>query len=465
MQQNTQTSIANDPQAWTNRIVRTQGVRHARFGWPVALVLFALVCLVAALAVLTWQERRAAAEVRQIVTELRDQGSPVDNATLEVWFAQHASAKGTAAWHEIIQLVKAQANQVDLPIVGNADLPDSLVPEGEWPEEQRVADYLQQVRPILSKLDAASEFPTPVWQPIQFNGFQTLLDPLIFSRSVARLAALEVEYAAYHGDAERAFRGLRLMKSVSDAFDWQNSAVSELVYLAIAQMHMHSVRRTLNVRLWDETDVDALIEQVGLPLDVQAHMRNTMSGERGMVLASLDEEGTGLLDVLRVEQAMGPATVLLRLPSTQLEYLRISERFVHLADHGLHQLSDAAAAIDRQTAESSNPLTFAFAPAVSAFANALLRHECQRRLTQMALAVRKYQLREGTWPPNASDLVRVGLDMTNCVDTDGTPFEYWVDEQSVSLRCLLPGFGGNDRNEAARIQVRIADSVRTSVSD
>ena len=453
---NIQTTALRDVRRRTSRVVPPSGSRGARFHGPVVLVLFAVISAVFALGMLVRRERQAALQVHQIVAALREQGRPVDDASAEAWFARHASAAGTAAWHEVIQLVRGQANPAGLPIVGETDLPDQLVPGGAWPEEPRVADYLQQARPILAKLDAASQFPTPVWQPLQFKGFQTILAPLNHARSVARLAALEVEDAAYHADAQRTLRGLRLMKSVSDAFDWQNSAVSELVHLALAQMHMQSVRRTLNARLWDEADVDALIEQVGLPLDVKAHMRNTMSGERGLVLATLDDDENGLLNVLDLERfkATGSAAILLRLPSSRLEYLRTAERLVHLADSGLDALSDAAAAEDRQIAESSNPITLAVAPAASAFANALLRHECQRRITQMALAVKKYQLQHDTWPQNASDLERVGLDMTNCVNLDGNPFAYSADEHGVTIRCFLPGAGG----EAAKIQTCISDT-------
>src|SRR5690606_25834757 len=101
---------------------------------------------------------------------------------------------------------------------GNAPPPVEIVPGGRWDEEPAVAEFLQWMRPVIDDIQAATEYPTPVWQPIEFRGYSTLLEELQNSRSLVRLLSLDVEHALYHGESDRALRSLQAMQGVADAF-------------------------------------------------------------------------------------------------------------------------------------------------------------------------------------------------------------------------------------------------------
>src|SRR5690606_37668842 len=144
---------------------------------------------------------------------------------------------------------------------------------------------LERNRPVIAQIHAATKHPAPVWMPIEFHGFMTLLEELQNSRSIQRLMQLETEHAIYHRDAERAMAGLESMQGVAAAFDWPICMVADLVHIALRGSHRSMVRRSLAVDLWDEDQLRHLADQLGPPQDVRQRWFDVVAGERGMMWA------------------------------------------------------------------------------------------------------------------------------------------------------------------------------------
>ena len=150
----------------------------ARRRWLLLLVSLPIVLGVMAVAILGFGEYRSAREVTAEIARLRAAGEPVDNETQARWFQAGSSQEGTAAWREILVAVEQVSSGEavnSFPIIGTGKLPEPLVPGGDWPDEPRIAEFLQEVRPLIGQIEQAGRYPTPVWQPIAFNGFSTLL--------------------------------------------------------------------------------------------------------------------------------------------------------------------------------------------------------------------------------------------------------------------------------------------------
>ena len=247
-----------------------------------------LVMGVALIGLQQWKDRRALqAELQRI----RNAGQPTSNRELEIWFHQHTHDEGTPAWREILQLAVGStmtgSHLEQLPFVGQGELPGPPLMPGAWDQAPLVGQFLEEVRPLLDQIERTTAYPTPVWQPVQMRGFDTLLTELQNSRSVQRILRLEVEHALYQRDAQRALRGLGLLRHTADAFDWDLVIVSRLVALALRGVQYDAIDRSLAYNLWLPEQLEAVVEQIGEQPDYGRMWRQSLATERTMSLSLL----------------------------------------------------------------------------------------------------------------------------------------------------------------------------------
>lgn len=409
-----------------------------RFGWlgllalPLGIFLLALI----GVGIREWQaEQRLDEELARI----RGAGLPTDDATMSQWFQQATHTEGTAAWGELLRLAGGAALPSAafdaLPYIGNAEPPTVIEPGGAWPEEPLVAEYLSWMRPAIEQLHEASEYPTPVWQPIEFQGFQTLLEELQESRSLIRLLQVEVEHALHHGEAERALRGLSSMRGVAEAFNWDICLVADLVHRALVGVHQSMILRSLACDLWTEEQLEQLLEQLGPPIEADGKWQRVFAGERAMTASALMDPASQL--------GLGtgsPFWILVKLPSQREFWIRAYDAMLTVGEGPLDGLLDRAQALEeswqrnqRDGRGSFFDLTrfqvSLFFPALEAYANAFVRSENGRRLARTALGIKKYQLRNGTWPTDLRQLEQVGLKASDWRIVSGEPLGFKVDGQ------------------------------------
>jgi len=398
----------------------------------VAIVLFSTV----AIAIIA-RELLTARHVRSEFESLRAAGYPVDNASMAAWFRNQTSSEGTALWHEALSLATGCGDAYplfgELPFVGTAPAPVVLEPGSPWPEEPAASAFLAWARPAIDKIEKAGAAPGPVWWPISFQGFNTLLEPLQESRSVVRLLQLDVEHALYHRDGARAMRSLHAMRRAADAFDWGAALIGELVELARRQVHHGTIQRSLACDVWTESDIDTLLEQLGPARDAPAAWRRAMSVERALAWATLSSPDG--------EAAYGPSgsgiLLFMRIPSSRASLLHWQRRLIEVADGGLAQLDIRASRIEREASDTAHsPLGVALPippwetmllPAVSSMASAFERDEESRRLTRASLAIHRFRLRIGDWPASLAELHAHGLSSEDVSTFHRGPFGYSVD--------------------------------------
>jgi hypothetical protein len=407
-----------------------------RLKWIGLVSLIPVVILIVFVGFIGYRETIASGELKAKIDKMRRDGEPFDNESMVKYFEQSAHKEGTAAWSEILALTQAaNAFSDNLPMVGAGTLPTELSPGSQWPDEPRVAEFLHEVRPLIGRISKADEFPKPVWMPIRFNGFSTLLEEAQLSRSVARIAYLDAVHALYNKDGDRALQAIRSLRTVAHAFDWDFCMVTSLVSLAIRSMHKEAIDRSLDTGVWNEEQLDALTDQVKQPYDVAKTWKATLSGERGFAYPILDNPRV-LQDVHN-----SPGNPLLYLPvtpSTRLAVLQAYEEFIHCADAG-----DAGIAARAKVAESklfeNRPLSLSSSflsmilPAISPYSEAFDREENGRRLTYTAIAVKRFQMKNQRWPKSLSELSAIGLVATHWTTSDGQMFGYEVGDEQVYL--------------------------------
>ncbi len=427
----------------------------ARRRWLLLLVSLPIVLGAIAVAILGFGEYRSAREVTAEIARLRAAGEPVDNETQARWFQAGTSQEGTAAWRDILVAVEhVSSGEVvnSFPFIGTGKLPEPLVPGGDWPDEPRIAEFLQEVRPLIAQIEQAGRYPTPVWQPIAFNGVSTLLPEIQPSRSVIRLLQLEVQHALYHRDTERALRGLAAMQATAAAFEWDFCMVADLVGLALRSLHRDAIRQSLAETDWEPAQLDQLLAQVQHPRDVAVRWRRICAGERAMTLAWLQgsrDELDGMLP--RGNRRYPPA--LLLIPSGTKKYLDQMAAFQQMGEQGVLGITARAQDLEQELTRPDRRrfdelLTALFLPAMAAMAAAYEREELDRRLTRTALGIKRYRVSEGRWPARLSDLAAVGLEPKDWTALQAGPFGYKIEGEDA----VLWAYDMHDRGSPSRIR-------------
>ena len=415
----------------TGRTYLGRTILKRRLKWIGLVSLIPIVFLIAIVCFIGYRETIASGELQLKLEELREAGEPIDDESMTKYFEKISNKEGTAAWTEILTLSQA-ANSFSnkLPVLDVRNLPTDLRPGSEWPDEPRVAEFLQEVRPVIQRIFKADEFPKPVWMPIQFNGFRTLLPEIQESRTVARILYLDAIHALYHSDDDRALQDIHALLSVAQAFDWEFCLVTKYVSTAIHGMHRELINRSLGMDVWNDEQLAALSNYINLPHEVSKAWRATLAGERGMaypVLSDLRKHGS--TEIFGVVPLLG----LPVMPSTKLTVLLAYEDMQHCADAGdvglVEQAKSAEARFFRNPPLSQASIFLRLLiPAVSSYAEMFDRFETNRRLTYASLAVKRYQVKNKRWPKSLSELSDIGLMANDWTTTNRQPFGYEVKE-------------------------------------
>ena len=175
----------------------------------------------------------------------------------------------------------------ELPIVGNGKTLRTLEAGAKWEADALVDDFLEQARPLFDLLYDAAKYPTPVWQPMEFHGIETLLPELQDSRQIQRLLQLDFEHAIVHSDTERALRDLQAMQTTADAYDWNMFLVGQLVNIALHGLHHQSIQRSLYADVWSAEQLEQLMAQVRQPLPLEKSWNATIESEKVMSLSAV----------------------------------------------------------------------------------------------------------------------------------------------------------------------------------
>ena len=403
-----------------------------RLKWIGIVSLIPLLFLIAIVGYIGYRESIASSDLKTKLEEMRQAAEPFDDESMAKYFEKTSHKEGTAAWTEILTLGRA-ANSISdkLPVVGVGSLPSDLRPGSEWPDEPRVAEFLQEVRPLIQRIYKADELPKPVWMPIQFNGFGTLLEEIQESRVPARILNLDAIHALYHKDGVRALQDIHAIRCVAQAFDWDICLVTKMVAIAIHGLHRDAINRSLSMDVWNEEQLIALSNHVNHPYETSKAWRASLAGELGMAYPILsDLRKLGNAD----EFGFNPLLGLPLMPSTKLTVLRAYEDWQHCADAGDSRIEELAkSAQARFSTDRSLSLSNVFIgmimPAISSYAEMFDRFETNRRLTYASLAVKRYQVKNKRWPKNLGELSDVGVVGNDWTTTNRQPFGFEVKDE------------------------------------
>lgn len=368
---------------------------------PTAVTAIAMVAAAA-------REYRASTQYQRMLDQMASRGEPVDNQTLSSWYEDRTSRDASAAVARVFKLASNRwDNQLlsELPFFGEGW---PWTPEQDWPDEPRVDAFLRTMQPVLADLHAISQAATPVWQPLVFDGYQTLLEPCTQIRGVMRLLTLDFHSAIYHQQQDRALRDLQSMSFVNRAFDWRISYVDPLVVLALRGMSYSALATALHAAAFDQDGLLRVREFLSANDDSEIIRRDAWAAERALMLSSLADG--------QMSAVFGPGTWIFQIPSVRLRLLQEYDKRPSATSE-----DRARAGADLLTA-----LIDSVIPAVDGFAQAQTRMEVQRRLVLTAVGIKQYQLQHAAWPTTLHDLADVGLSAAVWTIPAGADFGYEV---------------------------------------
>lgn len=362
--------------------------------WLVPLVVVPLVIFAGYVGWLLFNEYRSYRQLDTQMIPIRAPGASPEDAWLTKQFAEVSSSEGTAAWSQIIMLSGSVGwNAInDLPIIGHGKTLRTLEVGAQWESQKLVDDYLHEAQPLLELIYEAEKYPTPVWQPMDFRGYSTLLPELQDSRQIARVLQLDFEHAVVGNDRQRAMRNLQAMQNTADAFDWDLFMVGELVNVALRGMRYIAIQRSLYADIWTVDDLEQLMAEAQQPLPLAQSWRRSIESEKAMAATF----------------TLGP----LYSPSNRLRLLERYAEMEALANSDPGQFVLRAGELERHWKVQKHGLDFMFAmlqPAITAYAAAFDRLEHTRRLVLTSLAVKLFKVTNERWPEDLQELTQLGL--------------------------------------------------------
>ncbi len=388
--------------------------------------------LLLSLFVSDWLRGRAAAATVQTTLDLMtSNGDPIDIPTLAQSFEKQTSKQHSIQWREVKSAVLALENRYWDVIGETVDGMDRLVAPGDpWDAKPTLSRHVKEAMPIIQSIESLLRNDERVWQPIIFQGYETLLPDLQNSRSVVRLLGWEFRVAVHEGDRKRAMRALELIVRVSNAFDWHICLVSDLVWNAHLQSHRALIRQSLAFDFWTLTDLVQLDRQLADIEDLDARWSETIAMEMAMMDYA---PAFGRYSAFNT-QVMSPPVARLR-SLKQIQRIR-NVKGVGSSQHRRQIANGENTGDDPQnTLEGFSITDIPFANVFNdreaanrftRYAVASLRFTQNQRWTRTAVAIKKFRIQEGRWPERLSELSQVGLAESNWKASDSKDFGYRI---------------------------------------
>lgn len=357
------------------------------------------------------REFSASQQFANRLEEIRRSGMPIDDASLESMFTTVTNTDNSVAWNEVGFLASGWVSTMghDLPAFGSTTTPASAFLAGDWPAGQRVGELLEQIQPLIQQIHlTADKTNGPVWQPIHFDGFNTLLGPIQEARSISRLLQLDYEYAVFTKDRQRALRDIKSSLAAIKAYQWDAFLVAELVNIAQIGMLYNSVGQSLKSPMWTIEDLNDLKQMFDKPIDANSRWTRSCASELAAALStvtSIQNTGSTFPVTGRTNDNFGTSFFLwaAKLPSSKLRLLNDFDAYKSVGTASLENILRESSKVDQQG--SHGILSGLLVPSFEAVARVYVNMEESRRVLLAAIALKQFKLSHGDFPKGLEELL------------------------------------------------------------
>lgn len=363
---------------------------------------------------LTWwigRGRVATAELQAKIEQRKLDGLPYNNESLDAFYRQHTDDRLTQRWLAVIEILNSKeftGSTQNIPVVGlGAEIPPLEEP---WPDQVTVEKFLQQHDAVLQEILQLGKESDAVRFPIQFDSMNTLLEQAQTMRSAARLLILQRRLAQRNGDATAEYDAINALIGCSLVLRGDPIIVSQLVGAAIHGITVHELQDAVERNSLSDDQLANLAKRLETFEDFKTPYQRALQGEIGMALPII--ENPGQLNDLQEGPTLPPFLNRSRDAVTYIEWM---ERAAVQETSSLEEFAGQA----RQWQEDMEMVfeeaglltkldsmaTMMVMPAMGAYGDAQVRQVLMNRIALLGIAIRRYQLANGSFPSDLQTLV------------------------------------------------------------
>jgi len=393
---------------------------------PVLLICIPICMVGILLAWTSYGEIKASREIQNELRLVAEEGYPTTEAEIESEFMAKTSTEGTLVMNRIEILSSMPLNVGRSPtisyVVGDVQPLDILIPGAPWPEEPRVAEFLLHMQPLLNEVEQLAKVDRPVWMPRVFKHSPLWRIGFAGSYVMDRILRLAFDHAVYHKDSERALRLLRSTTVMTESTDWKSSADRDM-FINLKPGYYRMVNRSMVSEIWSKSELQELHRQVAEPIDLAVRWRRIVALGIVGYTRWIDER-------LEIESQ---SETLLNLRSLR-NWKTLFDGSFQSVGQRIHKIL-VPTDFDRSSEETTQEDTESYPNRWGPFNNVsdLFDLELLRRQTLVAIAIKEYQMENGHWPNQLSELEAFGLTADDWAPPGREEWKYDFDDSEARL--------------------------------
>jgi hypothetical protein len=325
--------------------------------------------------------------------------------------------KAVEAWSKVCVLSRnvmpglSYLNQ--LPIIGK-DTRTNFAPGQPWKEEPFVAETLEYLKPILDQIELAAEHPFPSPTSSQ-TGWNRSSDYNLV-QNLIQILQLEISHAIYHKKHVRALNGLRLLLKIGQQPENRGDFAYDIV---LSTQHIAVLQSLANAE-WTESEIKELEQMLSSVSNIGDKLKYAARLTRRELANHLAEPTPSIWGQPELEPLFA------KLPSYRLRTLASADQLVRETRPGF-QASMVGAAIPFSDNQRQHNI---FAINADQFRHHVVPifvgSEYARRLAITGVALKRFQISNGKWPKQLSELKSMGLTESDYSTPSGQLFKYEV---------------------------------------
>ncbi|MFO0942680.1 MAG: hypothetical protein U0930_18235 [Pirellulales bacterium] len=416
----------------------------------------------------TWfvAKKSAQAALAQKLADLKSRGVPIDDSLMAEYHAENSSDEISVELASIIDYISSPGFTADcagLPIVSAQNPP--IPPVGKtWLEQPNVEQILNKHSVKIARLIELTQNNGPVRLPIKFKSINTLLPYTQNIRQAVRILALQAQVAAHKGDAEGEFRAINSMLGCSIALQGEPTIISQLVSLACCGIARSHLKNAVQANRLLPNHYEKLSERLTKLSDIGHFYRVGLIGELGMMTRAITDP-----NALR-EQLGGLAGFAAQSGLAERAAIRHAEYIELLMDANTDDLAEFRGSVEAIEASSAGKASMfnieeriiqGFSPAVSQFADTLVRHRMGNDLAILSMAIRRYEHLHGELPKSLDNLSEFGIEPGKHKALDGNEPLYQVVSAGPAnksiIRCVLWSFDNRQFKQTSPTMPELQD--------
>jgi hypothetical protein len=372
------------------------------------------------------------------LNEIRQQGCPVTLAELDKWYPQPPPGENAAdVYIQAFGRYVKDKSDTNLPIVGNARMPDRGMPLSE-DTKRGIADYLARNQSALDFLYKAAAMKSCRYPPnvSDFSGsMRSLMQQFQPVRQGARLLYLETLSACEGGDTQSAVRSITASIALAESLRDRSIMISYLVEHACLEMTISCLERALSRTEFNEHQLTELGDAF-YSVQTNNAFECAFIGERAWANAEWLEICSGrghASDLLpwapeQIGEFDRALSVVYRptglVDLDYLVYLQSFDDLLRTTNMSFPDRLEKAASLRNRSSLKVLPVARIRMSLMTQPTKFEARLQAHLRSIHAALSVERYRIANGALPDSLSDLVPKFLSEIPTDPFDGQPLRY-----------------------------------------